>query len=81
MADRAFDDPTFGDQLFGDSGHGAALHARTPSQTSTGNRLLLANQVQHNATVDIAGSLTPGNPEVVQINFSHRTLFSDLFDV
>jgi hypothetical protein len=36
-----------------------------------GNRLMFADEIEHNAAVDITRRLTRGHLEIVQINFTH----------
>src|SRR5262249_27456858 len=59
------------DQLVGNRGDSAALKARAAGQISAGDGLMLTNQVEHDATIDVAGGLASGDAKVAQVYFSH----------
>jgi len=67
----AFSHPPFCDQLFSDYRDGAALQTGMARQIGAGNRLMTANQVKHDATIDVASRLTGSDPKIGQIDLSH----------
>ena len=71
VVDRTLGHPALRDQFLGDRGNGAALQARLARQVRARNRLVLANQVQHDPPVDIPGGLTRGDLKSRQFNLAH----------
>jgi len=68
--------PSLIDQLFCDYRDSAALKPGVTSQIRARNRLVTANQVEHNATVDVASRFACCNLKVGQINLSHLNLLA-----
>jgi len=63
--------PSFRDQLLGDDGHRAALQAGLSHQIRPRNGLMLADKIQHDAAVDVAGGLARRHLKIIQVNFTH----------
>ena len=71
MTVRAFRNPAVSDQLFGDYGDGAALQAGLARQVSARDRLMRPDEVEHDATIDIARRLARCLLKIRQIDSSH----------
>src|SRR5258706_5386597 len=70
-ADRALLHPALCDELFGDRRHRAALQSRLPRKIGARHRLVLADQVQENAAIDVASGLAGGYLKIVEVDLSH----------
>ena len=62
--------PAFGDQLLRDHRDGTALQTRMTGEIGTRNRLMLANEIQHNPAIDVAGRSNAGDLKIIEINLA-----------
>jgi len=67
----AFADPSLLDELLRDYRDGATLKPGVARQISSRDWLVATNQVQHDATIDIARGFTSRNLKVSEIDLSH----------
>jgi hypothetical protein len=75
---RAFSDPTLFDELLGDHGDGAALQTRVTCEVGARDGLVRSDQIENDASIDIARSLAGSNLKIGQIDSSHGG-FADSF--
>src|SRR4030095_7283553 len=74
MPDGALAHPAFGDQPLGDGRDGAALQTRMARQIGARDGLVLADQVEQHAPVDVARRLAGRHLYVIQIYLSHGSV-------
>ena len=54
-----------------DGRDGASLKAGLAGEFCAGHRLVLADEIENDAPVDVAGSLAARNSEVVEVDLAH----------
>jgi hypothetical protein len=64
LPDRPLPEPPLGQELLGDDRNGASLQSGVTGQIRAGNGLMLADQIEHDATVDVTRRLARCNLEV-----------------
>ena len=71
-ADGAFGHPALIDQLIDDRRDRAALQAGSPRQIRAGHRGMPSDEVERDATVDLAGRFARRDLEVGEVDLAHR---------
>ena len=71
LAGRALEDQAFAQQVVDDQRDGAAAHAHRPGEVGARDRLVRADQVQHDAAVDLAAGAAGGDPEARRVDTAH----------
>src|SRR5258705_12204247 len=71
VAVSAFRDPSLFDELFCNYGDCAALQARVPSQIRTRNWFMTANEIEHDAPVNMASRSAGRDTKIGEIDLSH----------
>ena len=71
FAKGPFPQPALRNQSFGDCRNRAPLQARITHQIRTGNGLMLPNQIQHDATVDVPDGFVRRHLKVIEVDLAH----------
>ena len=67
----SFEDPVAFDQVFDDEGDGAALQAGNAGEVGAGDGLLRADEVEHDAAVDVADAFSGGEMDAGFVGDGH----------
>ena len=70
FADCPFVDQAFSDELVHQQTNPAARQLHSSRQVCTRNRLMLADEIQQNAPIDLPGGPTCGNAKILRVDFA-----------